>query len=91
MIRYRHTITDADWSSAEQVLASRRCESKARDDATPQIATASRANFLWMCQGYYRHGQGYTPHWPGMAQFKGRIVHPQTWPDDLDLANSAWW
>ena len=28
--------------------------------------------------------QGYTPEWPGMEAFQGRIVHPQTWPDDLD-------
>ena len=41
-------------------------------------------NFLWMCQGYYRHSEGYTPHWRGMESFKGRIVHPQTWPEDLD-------
>ena len=37
-----------------------------------------------MCQGYYRHSEGYTPEWPGMADFKGHIVHPQTWPKDLD-------
>src|SRR5262252_711409 len=38
------------------------------------------ANFLWMCQGYYRHSEGYTPEWPDTAKFKGRIVHPQLWP-----------
>jgi cation diffusion facilitator CzcD-associated flavoprotein CzcO len=37
-----------------------------------------------MCQGYYRHSQGYTPEWPGMETFKGLIVHPQSWPEDLD-------
>jgi cation diffusion facilitator CzcD-associated flavoprotein CzcO len=37
-----------------------------------------------MCQGYYRHSGGYTPEWKGMETFKGRIVHPQRWPDDLD-------
>ena len=42
------------------------------------------ANFLWMCQGYYRHAEGYTPEWPGMDTFEGEIVHPQTWPEDLD-------
>ena len=26
------------------------------------------------------------PEWPGMDRFQGRIVHPQTWPDDLDYA-----
>ena len=38
-----------------------------------------------MCQGYYRHSEGYTPEWAGMA-VQGPIVHPQTWPDDLDYA-----
>jgi cation diffusion facilitator CzcD-associated flavoprotein CzcO len=38
-----------------------------------------------MCQGYYRHSQGYTPEWPGMDSFKGEIVHPQNWPEDIDL------
>ncbi len=37
-----------------------------------------------MCQGYYRHAEGYTPERDGMADFAGRVVHPQTWPADLD-------
>jgi cation diffusion facilitator CzcD-associated flavoprotein CzcO len=37
-----------------------------------------------MCQGYYRHSGGYTPDWPGLTDFKGTLVHPQTWPEDLD-------
>jgi cation diffusion facilitator CzcD-associated flavoprotein CzcO len=45
------------------------------------------AGFLWMCQGYYRHEKGYTPSWPGMEDYQGRIVHPQSWPDDLDLTS----
>ncbi len=44
------------------------------------------ANFLWMCQGYYRHSEGYTPDWPGMDRYAGRIVHTENWPDDLDYA-----
>ena len=42
------------------------------------------ADFLWMCQGYYRHEKGYTPEWKHMEAFKGPVVHPQTWPEDLD-------
>ncbi|OWU84609.1 FAD-containing monooxygenase EthA [Oceanicola sp. 22II-s10i] len=42
------------------------------------------ARFLWMCQGYYRHSEGYTPQWPGMETFKGEVIHPQTWPEDFD-------
>ena len=56
-----------------------------RQTDTGEIAHFS-CNFLWMCQGYYRHGDGYTPEWPGMADFRGRIVHPQTWPEDLHYA-----
>jgi cation diffusion facilitator CzcD-associated flavoprotein CzcO len=39
-----------------------------------------------MCSGYYDYAAGYTPDFAGVARFKGRIVHPQHWPDDLDHA-----
>jgi cation diffusion facilitator CzcD-associated flavoprotein CzcO len=37
-----------------------------------------------MCQGYYRHSEGYTPEWKGMENYEGRIAHPERWPTDLD-------
>ena len=37
-----------------------------------------------MCSGYYDYSEGHRPEWPGEAEFKGRIVHPQFWPEDLD-------
>ena len=40
-------------------------------------------NFLFLCTGYYEYAEGYTPGWPGMERFAGRIVHPQKWPEDL--------
>jgi cation diffusion facilitator CzcD-associated flavoprotein CzcO len=39
-----------------------------------------------MAQGYFRQSEGYTPEWEGMADFKGQIVHPQNWPQDLEYA-----
>jgi len=77
-IRYRHRITSARWSSEEA------CWSLEGTRTDTGEAVRFTANFLWMCQGYYRHAQGYTPEWPGMESFRGRIVHPQTWPEDLD-------
>ena len=78
-IRYRHRIDAASWSSTERRWTLR----------VTQLDTGERwvftAGFLWMCQGYYRHTEGYTPEWPGMESFEGRIVHPQVWPDDLEL------
>lgn len=80
-IRYDHTISDASWSSE-----AKRWTVKATSGAQGEPVEVS-AKFLWMCQGYYRHSEGYTPTWPGMDDFEGDIVHPQTWPDDLDYAN----
>jgi cation diffusion facilitator CzcD-associated flavoprotein CzcO len=77
-IRYRHKILGAAWSSEENLWT---VEAE-RTDTGERLAFT--AGFLWMCQGYYRHDQGYTPEWPGMADYKGRIIHPQTWPEDLD-------
>ena len=68
-----------------ELVERRRTSGPSRPSApTPASAVRFTANFLWMCQGYYRHSQGYTPEWHGMESFKGRIVHPQTWPEDLD-------
>ena len=39
-----------------------------------------------MCSGYYSYAEGHRPTWEGEADFQGRIVHPQFWPDDLDYA-----
>lgn len=77
-IRYHHRIERASWSSEEN-----RWTIEATRTDTGE-ALSFTAGFLWMCQGYYRHSGGYTPDWKGMADFKGRIIHPQTWPDDLD-------
>jgi cation diffusion facilitator CzcD-associated flavoprotein CzcO len=77
-IRYEHRVIGASWSSDEQ----RWRVDALRTDTDEQVSFT--CNFLWMCQGYYRHEQGYTPEWEGMADYKGLVVHPQTWPEDLD-------
>lgn len=77
-IRYGHKVVKADWSYDDNLW---RVEARRADNDAPVRFTC---NFLWMCQGYYRHREGYTPDWPGMADFKGRIAHPENWPDDLD-------
>jgi len=78
-IRYHHRIDSASWSSAD----ARWTVDATRTDTG--AACRFTASFLWMCQGYYRHAEGYTPDWPGLDRFSGPVVHPQTWPDDLDL------
>jgi len=79
-IRYGHKIGSAEWSSKTNQWTIE----AVRSDTGETVRIT--ANFLWMCQGYYRQSKGYTPEWEGMSDFKGRIVHPQTWPDDLVYA-----
>jgi cation diffusion facilitator CzcD-associated flavoprotein CzcO len=82
-IRYRHKIVSASWSSETALWTLEAI----RTDTGEMVRIA--ANFLWMGQGYYRHAEGYTPEWDGMAGFKGRIVHPQNWPEGLDYAGKT--
>jgi cation diffusion facilitator CzcD-associated flavoprotein CzcO len=77
-IRYGHKILKANWSYDDSVWS---VEAQRTDTGETVRFTC---NFLWMCQGYYRHNEGYTPEWAGMADFKGRIAHPENWPEDLD-------
>lgn len=79
-IRYHHEVGSASWSSNDN-----RWTITATETDTGRARTFT-ANFLWMCQGYYKFEQGYTPEWPGMDTYRGQIVHPQTWPEDLDYA-----
>ena len=62
---------------------SRPSASRARAPPRPSRFTC---NFLFSCAGYYRYEDGYTPEFPGRADFAGQIVHPQKWPEDLDYA-----
>ncbi|HSG89032.1 MAG TPA: NAD(P)/FAD-dependent oxidoreductase [Pseudomonadales bacterium] len=77
-IRYGHVVRSAHWSSEDAVWTL-----VAEHTGTGEQRTFT-CGFLWMCQGYYGHKTPYTPDWPGMDRFEGPIVHPQTWPEDLD-------
>jgi monooxygenase len=75
-IRFDHRVERATWSSdaARWTLEIRR-------NGEPLVLTC---NFLFMCTGYYDYAGGYLPDFPGKEQYRGRLVHPQHWPADLD-------
>ncbi len=79
-IRYRHRVVAASWSTPE----ARWTVEVERGEARERVRFT--CNFLWMCSGYYRTDAGYLPDFPGMERFRGRIVHPQKWTDDIDYA-----
>jgi cation diffusion facilitator CzcD-associated flavoprotein CzcO len=80
-IRYYHKVTFARWSSEKNLWE---IEAKRTDNDERHYFTA---NFLWMCQGYYRHWEGYTPEWPGREQYQGRIAHTEAWPENIEYTD----
>ena len=80
-IRFNHRVRRAVWSSHAArwtVVAERKVDQGGSE------AVTFTCNFLFMCAGYYQYEAGYTPVFWGTADFQGRIVHPQAWPDGLD-------
>ncbi|NNC73735.1 MAG: NAD(P)/FAD-dependent oxidoreductase [Sphingomonadaceae bacterium] len=79
-IRFRHKVKAASWDSE---TATWTVDVETGENAEPATYTC---NFLFMCSGYYDYDGGYTPDWKGMADYRGTLVHPQLWPQDLDYA-----
>lgn len=45
------------------------------------------AKYIISCMGYYNYEKGHRPIFKGEKEFKGTIIHPQFWPEDLDYSN----
>lgn len=78
-IRFHHRLVTARWSTAQ----ARWTLEIAHGDETRTLT----CNFLLMCSGYYSYDEAYRPTFPGEADFPGRIVHPQFWPEALDTTS----
>jgi monooxygenase len=81
-IRYHHRLVSASWSTPDARWTAR-VERTDPDVGTTGIVEIS-CRFLYVCSGYYRYDEGHLPHWEGVEDYEGRLVHPQHWPEDLD-------
>jgi monooxygenase len=79
-IRYGHRVVGASWSSDD----ARWTVEAQRTDTGETIRLT--AGWLFCASGYYRYDEGFTPRFDGVEDFAGRVVHPQDWPQDLDVA-----
>ena len=79
-IRFAHRATLAEWSTAD----ARWTVEVERGDAKQRVQIT--CNFLFMCSGYYRYDEGFTPDFAGVETFAGRVVHPQQWTHDVAYA-----
>lgn len=77
-IQFGHKILSSSWSSADAQWTV----------SALQVATGKTVqftcNFLMMCTGYYNYDAGYTPEFAGIKKYKGQVIHPQKWPENLD-------
>ncbi len=79
-IRFGHKVKGASWSSADAAWT-------VEVERVPSGETLRlRCNFLFLCSGYYKYEEGYTPAFPGIERFAGRVVHPQKWTPDIQYA-----
>ena len=78
LIRFETSVRRAAWSTAEQMW---RLEVVEKGEAKTLTA-----RFLFGCTGYYDHHAGHLPEWEGYGDYAGTLVHPQFWPEDLDVS-----
>ena len=79
-IRYHQKVVTADFDSVGA-----RWRVEVEDPRTGEL-TALTSSWLFGGTGYYDYDEGFTPHFEGRDRFRGEVVHPQHWPDDLEYA-----
>jgi cation diffusion facilitator CzcD-associated flavoprotein CzcO len=78
-IRFQQRVQAASWSSEERQWT-------LEVQAPSGDVVRYTCTFLYGCTGYYRYDAGYEPTFSGAERFRGKFVHPQHWPEDLDYA-----
>jgi monooxygenase len=79
-IRFHHRVVRAEWSSDD----ARWTVDVERSDTGETVQMT--CGFLFTCTGYFRYDEGYRPDFDGLEQFRGELVHPQFWGDEIDHA-----
>lgn len=77
-IRLHKKVLRGDWSSADQ-----RWTVTIEDTESGETESIT-ASYVHACAGYYNYDEGFLPEFPGRDSFKGEVIHPQHWPEDLD-------
>lgn len=75
-IRYGHKVISVNWSSKEKTWA--------LSVKVNGIEKQFETRFIISAAGYYNHEKPLPAMIPGIENFQGQIVHPQSWPEDLD-------
>lgn len=80
-IQFQQMVNKADWSSKTSTWTLDVTDNSAEKSAEKKI----RTSFIVFATGYYDYKNPLAADIPGLDQFKGQVIHPQFWPEDLEL------
>jgi len=75
----RHKLVSLDWSSQEQYWT-------LRFDVGDEKEKLVKARWVVLGTGYYDYKAPLAAKIPGLDNFEGKVVHPQFWPENLDVS-----
>ncbi|GAW13724.1 hypothetical protein ANO14919_031130 [Xylariales sp. No.14919] len=77
-IRFHHKVLSADWSKETE-----QWRIKAEHDGRTK---EFKAKWVIFGTGYYDYKNPLKTVIPGLENFKGKVIHPQHWPEDYDYS-----
>ena len=80
-IRFQSKVIEINWDTQQRLWR------VLIEDTKTNEKSEIKAKWIFNATGYYRYDQGYSPEFKNQDEFKGQIVHPQSWPADLDYSD----
>ncbi|KAL5323074.1 hypothetical protein ACEPPN_007602 [Leptodophora sp. 'Broadleaf-Isolate-01'] len=80
-ISYGHKLVSADWSSKEKLWS---LDVQIGGGEKSKIV---KAGFVLYGSGYYDYEEPLEAIIPGLENFKGTVIHPQFWPENIDYSD----
>ena len=78
-ILLNHKVKSANWNSDKSLW-------ELEINNVDQLVNMT-CDFLFLCGGYFSYSKPHMPFFINQEKFKGQIIHPQFWNDQLDYIN----
>lgn len=81
-IQYNAKVSAADWTDAGACWTL-----SLKDHPSLGGKTSIKTRMLIASTGYYKYSGAYTPDFPNLDAFQGKVMHPQFWDTTFDYTN----
>lgn len=96
-VHLRSRVDSVDWRSEHSLYRVETVRTSGEAGATEPVRGEDgreQRRTIWarrvhFATGYFVHGAGYRPPFPGEEDFSGQIIHPQQWPEGLDVRGKS--